>query len=197
MHRPVAEWNIRPKKKERFSGQRFDVLRSPHTVRRIAALCAKVDGEPQLLMKIQRLIVWLLGKKDLYRQGNMKKKQLCMRAPPARLQMDRYSGSGPPTCPPSQVFPSGFSSPDGEERAFVPITAAGQRGLFTPLPHIHSFRKFGVIIDGVRSLCQPANRFLILIPPKGDATSTFKCNKMGTCLILSNGKSRRNHRLHP
>jgi hypothetical protein len=57
------------------------------------------------------------------------------------IQMDRYSGSGRPTCPPSQVFPSGFFSPDGEERAFVPITAAGQRGLFTPLPHIHSVLK--------------------------------------------------------
>jgi hypothetical protein len=39
-----------------------------------------------------------------------------------------------------RISPSGFFSPDGEERAFVPITAAGQRGLFTPLPHIHLFR---------------------------------------------------------
>jgi hypothetical protein len=52
------------------------------------------------------------------------------------IQMDRYSGSGRPTCPPSQVSPVAFS-PHGE-RAFVPFTAAGQRGLCTPLPHIHS-----------------------------------------------------------
>jgi len=54
---------------------------------------------------------------------------------PRSERMERYSDSGRPTCPPSQVFPVALS-PCGD-RAFVPFTAAGQRGLCTPLPRFH------------------------------------------------------------
>ena len=47
--------------------------------------------------------------------------------------MDGSSGFGPPTHPPSRhdVFTAVAF------RVFVPFTAAGQRGRFTPLPRIH------------------------------------------------------------
>jgi hypothetical protein len=49
--------------------------------------------------------------------------------------MDGSSGFGPPTYPPSRhdVFLA------VAYWAFVPVTAAGQRGRFTPLPRIHLY----------------------------------------------------------
>ena len=55
--------------------------------------------------------------------------------PPRGFFMDGSSGFGPPTRPPShhdRVMTVVL-------RAFVPFTAAGQRGHLTPLPHIHAF----------------------------------------------------------
>lgn len=49
--------------------------------------------------------------------------------------MDRSSGLGRPTHLPSHHG----SSMTVVLQVFVPVTAAGQRGLFTPLPHIHLF----------------------------------------------------------
>ncbi len=43
--------------------------------------------------------------------------------------------------PYSPAFPSWFVHDSGSQ-VFVPVTAAGQRGLFTPLPHIHPFCSF-------------------------------------------------------
>jgi len=47
--------------------------------------------------------------------------------------MDWFSGFGPPTYPPSrhELFMTVAIW------VFVPFTAAGQRGILTPLPHIH------------------------------------------------------------
>ncbi len=58
---------------------------------------------------------------------------LNMDSRPRGSSMDRSSGFGRPTHPPSHhdcLMTVAF-------RVFVPITAAGQRGLFTPLPCIH------------------------------------------------------------
>ena len=72
-----------------------------------------------------------------YCRKNMGNQQEIMThgAPPSRLQMDRYSGFGLPTYPPSQDIPVAVSPL--REWVFVPVTAAGQLGICTPLPHIH------------------------------------------------------------
>jgi hypothetical protein len=58
-------------------------------------------------------------------------------------------------------YPQWLFSPDGEERAFVPITAAGQRGLFTPLPHIHLFRNVRQIYMKFEDIVNPKKGWLI------------------------------------
>lgn len=75
---------------------------------------------------------------------------------PRSLRMERYSGSGQPTCPPSQViltenshfpietFPVAFPPCGG--RAFVPFTAAGQRGPCTPLPRFHPLLIYAAVV---------------------------------------------------
>jgi hypothetical protein len=54
------------------------------------------------------------------------------------IKMDRSSGLGLPTHLPSHHG----SFMTVVLQVFVPVTAAGQRGLFTPLPHIHLFCLF-------------------------------------------------------
>lgn len=57
------------------------------------------------------------------------------------IKMDLSSGLGRPTHLPSHhgLFMTVVL------QVFVPVTAAGQRGLFTPLPHIHLFCLFTAV----------------------------------------------------
>ncbi len=65
-------------------------------------------------------------------------KRVCIWTPPARFEWTGIPAEGVLLARLPGFFPVAFFPPVGEKRAFVPITAAGQRGLFTPLPHIHS-----------------------------------------------------------
>jgi hypothetical protein len=64
--------------------------------------------------------------------------------------------------------------PDGE-CAFVPITAAGQRGPFTPFPHIHSVFKRVKDIEGTRLHAEALERAGV----DKRETSGFKPQKQG------------------
>ena len=62
--------------------------------------------------------------------------------------MDRSSGFGlMPTCPPSRHD----CLTTVASWAFVPVTAAGQRGFFTPLPNIHLHYEYSYRRDLVQS----------------------------------------------
>jgi hypothetical protein len=67
------------------------------------------------------------------------------------IQMDRSSGSGPPTHPPSHHERLTTVA----LRAFVPITAAGQRGILTPLPLAHLHNEFVRLLKNAHLLRFP------------------------------------------
>ena len=75
--------------------------------------------------------------------------------------MERSSGSGPPTCPPSQDISQWLFA--SRRQAFVPITAAGQRGICTPLPLLNSF-EFNLVsaVGAISPRCKESGRKLRL-----------------------------------
>ncbi len=101
-------------------------------------------------------------------------RKLVSMATSREIQMDGYSGSGLPTDPPSQaIFSENHSQwlfRASRERAFAPFTAAGQRGLCTPLPHIHSAVLCG---QSIKHLSPNVNDNLSCSPNRFMMTQSF------------------------
>ncbi len=88
------------------------------------------------------------------------------------IKMDLSSGLGRPTHLPSHhgLFMTVVL------QVFVPVTAAGQRGLFTPLPHIHLFCLFTAVQynQDVPFLSRDKTWEGIAIPPLDGVSSLFQ-----------------------